>query len=335
MQIQDMQLNAELDEILEEFRTQLHINGFPYLEKEPKRSGRSLQVQCPYHSDGQERNRSAGIRMSDGMFHCFACGEIHSLPEVISYCFGKSDMMFGWKWLLKNFATISVEERSGLDLDFSRNSLRGVGDKNYVTEEELDSYRYEHSYWTKRKITDKYLIELFDLGYDPKTKCITFPVRDENGNCLFVARRSVQYKYFNYPKNVEKPLYGLYELKQVLAQREEYIIPEYAGIDSVIVCESMLDALTCWQYGKAAVALNGTGNELQMKQLKQLPGRELIVATDNDTAGIKARERIRSAITNKLVYFYDIPRICRDNGDITKDINDLTKQEFLNLEKYL
>lgn len=330
-----MQFNAELDEILEEFRTQLHINGFPYLEKEPKRSGRSLQVQCPYHSDGQERNRSAGIRMSDGMFHCFACGEIHSLPEVISYCFGKSDLMFGWKWLLKNFATISVEERNELDLDFSRDSLRSVGDKNYVTEEELDSYRYEHSYWTKRKITDKYLIELFDLGYDPKTKCITFPVRDENGNCLFVARRSVQYKYFNYPKNVEKPLYGLYELKQVLAQREKYIKPEYAGIDSVIVCESMLDALTCWQYGKAAVALNGTGNELQMKQLKQLPGRELIVATDNDTAGIKARERIRSTITNKLVYFYDIPRICRDNGDITKDINDLTKQEFLNLRKYL
>lgn len=324
MEINELNFNVDLETILQELRNQLAINHIPYLQKEPKQSRNSLQIQCPYHSDGQERNRSAGIRKSDGMFHCFACGEVHSLPEVISHCFGKRDMMFGWKWLIKNFATVSVEERDGVVLDYSRGSVRDMGVRDYVSEEELDSYRYEHPYWEKRRITEPWLLELFDLGYDKKTKCITFPNFDENGNCVFVARRSVKSKMFNYPPDVEKPLYGLWQLKQLDT------FPE-----SIIVCESMLDALTVWQYGKYAIALNGLCSDKQLAQLRKLPCREIILALDNDKAGIKAREKIRRAITNKLVYFYEIPQITREDGSVTKDINDLEKEEFLNLKKYL
>lgn len=328
MIINDIPFNVDLETILEELRAQLIINRIPYLQKEPKRSGKSLQIQCPYHNNGQERNRSAGIRRSDGMFHCFACNEVHTLPEFITHCFGHDEDIlgkFGWKWLLKNFATIQVEERKEIALDFDRNiNNHGIVARYYVTEEELDSYRYEHSYWAKRGITDPDLIELFDLGYDPKTACITFPCKDENGNCVFIARRSVRYKYFNYPENIEKPLYGVWELKQL----EQFP-------DSIIVCESMLDALTVWQYGKYAIALNGTGSDTQMELLKRLPCRELIIATDNDKAGNKAYERIRRSVTNKIVYRYEIPEIQRDNDKVTKDINDLTKEEFLTLKKYL
>lgn len=327
MVINDVIFNCDLDDILQELRIQLHTNRIPLLEKEPKRSGNSLQIQCPYHGNGQEKNRSAGIRKSDGMFHCFACGEIHTLPEFITFTFGYTDDVlgkYGWKWLLKNFATISVEERDEIVLDFNRTASTTVDTRNYISEEELDRYRYYHSYWDKRGITDKDLIELFDLGFDEKTNCITFPVKDINGNCLFVARRSVKYKYFNYPEGTEKPLYGLWELYQLEQFPQE-----------IIVCESMLDALTCWQYGSYAVALNGTGDPQQFKALKDLPCRELIVATDNDNAGNKAFERIRQSVTNKLVYRYEIPRIKRDNGKFTKDINDLTEEEFKSLQKHL
>ena len=341
MVINDVIFNCDLDDILQELRTQLHTNRIPLLEKEPKRSGNSLQIQCPYHGNGQEKNRSAGIRKSDGMFHCFACGEIHTLPEFITFTFGYTDDVlgkYGWKWLLKNFATISVEERNEIVLDFNRTASTTVDTRNYVSEEELDKYRYYHSYWDKRGITDKDLIELFDLGFDEKTNCITFPVRDVNGNCLFVARRSVKYKYFNYPEGVEKPLYGLYELYKIGAFEKYQIVKldgSAKGINELIVCESMLDALTCWQYGRCAVALNGTGDPQQFKALKDLPCRELIVATDNDNAGNKAFEHIRQSVTNKLVYRYEIPRIKRDNGKVTKDINDLTEEEFKSLQKHL
>ena len=73
MQINEFVFNVEIEQILAELRRQLVLNGIDLLEKEPKQSGNSVQIQCPYHGDGKERRPSAGIRRTDGMFHCFAC----------------------------------------------------------------------------------------------------------------------------------------------------------------------------------------------------------------------------------------------------------------------
>lgn len=334
MQINDIILNADTEEILQELRDTLHSQGIQYFQKEPVPSGKSLQVQCPYHSNGQERKPSAGIRLSDGKFHCFACGEIHELPEVISYCFGHNDYgVFGYNWLLKNFTAVEVEDRKDVKIDLERDNFSHKSDilvnrdpdkSKWVTEKELDKYRYYHSYWEKRGIVADDVIELFDLGYDKKTDCITMPVRDINGNCLFVARRSTKTKWFNYPEGVEKPLYGLYELLE-LAE-----IHNGQWEKEIIVVESMIDALTIWQYGKYAVATNGTQvNELQFKQLEKLPCRKLILAMDNDVAGRKGAERIRNRLKNKLITQYDYDSYPKD----AKDINDMTKSEFLALKE--
>lgn len=331
MNINDVEFNATLEEILTELQEQLNLNGIKLLQK-MKPSGNDIMVQCPYHGDGQERRPSAGIRKSDGIFHCFACGETHTLPEVISHCFGK-DMFgdFGWRWLLQNFGTVSVEERKDVELDFARsgsiygdsrnnsavvggssNDINMVGGQDYVTEEELETYRYTHPYMYKRGLTDA-IIDLFDIGYDSNTECITFPVRDIHGNCLFIARRSVVAKYFNYPKGVEKPLYGLYELSRL----EKFP-------DEIYICESMLDALTIWCYNKYAVALNGLGNELSIAQIRKLPCRKVILATDKDEAGKKARIRLRKELNNKIVTELDY----RTYPDHAKDMNDMTREEF-------
>ena len=216
MKINDVVFNVDLDTVLTELISQLRANGINLIQK--RRDGPThIQICCPYHNNGQERRPSAGLRKEDGMFHCFSCGEVHTLPEVISHCFGYSDDIvgkFGWQWLLKNFATVQVEERKGIELDLVRNvnnnHNRNGNTRQYVSEEELDKYRYTHPYMYKRRLTDE-IIELFDIGYDKDTDCITFPVRDVTGNTLFVARRSVKSKFFNYPEGVEKPLYGLYE----------------------------------------------------------------------------------------------------------------------------
>ena len=333
MKINDVEFTVELRDVLDELQTELHANGIPLINK-IKDANTDIMITCPYHKDGQERRPSAGIRKSDGTFHCLACGEVHTLPEIISYCFGKDDIVgaWGWTWLLKNFATAKVEERKDVWLDWSRSSqLNSSKDINYVTEEELDKYRYTHPYMYKRKLTDE-IIELFDVGYDSETDCLTFPVRDKDGNTLFVARRSVKMKYFTYPANVEKPLYGLCEYEVVRAQAVRNLLTmqttliTLCTIDEVIVCESMLDALTAWVYGKPAVALNGLGSELQFKQLRELSARKLILATDNDNAGMKARKRIRSNVTNKLITEYIFP-------NDRKDLNELTQEEFNNLQE--
>lgn len=342
MIINDVLFNVELRDILSELIAEMRINHIDYMQK-TKETQTHIQVCCPYHNNGMERRPSAGIRKSDGKFHCFACNEVHDLPEVVSYCLGHTDDIFGkygMKWLLKNFANIRMEERNGVKLDMERNTgnarnhsinnsnrnsnsiadNNGTSNQGFVTEQELSKYRYIHPYMYERKLTDE-IIELFDIGYDNNTNCLTFPIRDIQGNCLFIARRSVKTKYFNYPKDVEKPLYGIYEYNKITnALADNYTTSRIVPND-MIVCESMLDSLTAWVYGKYAVALNGVESELQIKQLKQLPCRKLILATDNDGAGYEARQRLRSKIDNKIITEYILP-------EGKKDINELTKEEF-------
>ena len=325
MIINDVQFNCALEDVLTELVSQLRANNISLISKQ-RDSGDHIQITCPYHSNGMERKPSAGIRKSDGVFHCFACGEVHTLPEVISHCFGHDEDLigtWGWQWLLKNFATVQVEERKDVEIDFRRSSVADKNsikadkiNNNWVTEEELDKYRYTHPYMKKRGLTDE-IIELFDIGVDLQSNCITFPNLDKNGNCLFVARRGINSKWFNYPAHVQKPLYGLYQLYQL-----------HPFPNEVIVCESMFDALSFWTVGKYACALNGLGNELQFKQLRNLPCREIILATDMDERGLAARERIRKNMKNtKIIAEYFFP-------EGRKDANDCTKEELLNLKKY-
>lgn len=307
--------------IIETLRNELINRGIEKLAVVKKSHG-NIQVCCPVHKDGRERKPSCGINLDGsngtepGTVHCFTCGYVASFKEFVSDCFGYNDEgAYGKKWLLENFVSVEAEQRKNFTINIGgRCAGRNTA---FITEKELDSYRYFHPYMYKRKLTDE-IIELFDIGYDRNSDCITFPNRDVYGNCLFVARRSVNTKFFQYPLGVEKPLYGLYELLKFQYNK--------GGIKEVVVCESMIDALTVWVYGKYAVAMNGLGNELQFKQLRELKCRKLILATDNDDAGQRARIRIRKNVTNKIITEYVLP-------EGKKDINELTKDEFDNLKE--
>ena len=155
---------------------------------------------------------------------------------------------------------------------------------------------------------------MFDVGFDPKTQCITFPVTDESGNVLFIARRSVNTKYFHYPESVVKPLYGLYQLKK------------YGGenLNEVVITESIFNCLTSWVYGKPAIALNGTGSSIQLQELQKLPYRKFILALDPDDAGDKGTQKIYDKLKgSKILTKYIIP--------VNKDLNDLSYEEFVSL----
>lgn len=324
MQIDNLIISASANEILTELRTQLNINGIQLLNKTVD-SGDDIMVQCPYHKAGQERRPSAGIRKSDGMFHCLACGETHSLPEVISHCFGSTDTTFGYKWLSKNFASAEVENREDISLDLERNDIsnksgvlgnRADNKPVCVSEVELDRYRYNHPYMYKRGLIDP-IIEFFDIGFDKSTNSITFPVRNLSGECLFVARRAIHEKIFNIPKNIEKPLYGLYEINQ----------RKFSVVDcgKIYVCEGLFDCLRLWCNGKYAVA--GFGclfSDYQVKLLNNLPTRHLVLALDSDDAGRKAAKKLRKLIKNKLITEVVLPKGRKDIGECTNDeINNL------------
>lgn len=334
IKLQDTIIQSDTQSVLDMLKFDLAQHGVDRFHIF-RNNGENVQTNCPFHKNGQERKPSFGVNGEIDKCHCFSCGWAGTIEEMISELYGYQDEgKFGKRWLIKRFNTVEIETRPNIMEGFNgRNNItiRNNNDihrfkqhiqgnksteqySGEITEEELDKYRYIHPYMYERKMDDR-VIEIFDVGYDKETECITFPIRDKNGNCLFIARRSVNTKFFSYPQGVEKPLYGLYELYQLDEFPKE-----------IYICESMIDAITIWTHcDKYAVALNGLGNDLQFSQLNNMPNRTFILATDNDSAGIKARIRLKKYITNKIIKEIILP-------SNRKDINECTYNEFENIK---
>lgn len=307
-----------IDSIIEKLRLDL-LKRNSHLLRKTKTSGNNIMITCPYHNNGLERNPSCGIR-NDGLFHCFSCGKKGFITDFISHCLGHfvDGGYYGKRWLIDNFVSHGVENRRQIEMT-KRQNIEQV----FVKEEELDKYRYVHDYMYTRKLTDE-IIEKFDVGYDKdftldnvkKIPCLTFPVRDIKGRTLFIARRSVNFKLFHYPEHIEKPVYGIYEIMQ------------QPQTNKIFICESIINALTIWCHGGYAVALLGTGNSKQYEDLKKLPCRQIVLALDNDEAGRIGTEKLKKILENKfLTSILQLP--------YGRDVNDLSKDEFLQLEEIM
>ena len=308
MQVGNLYLNTDIYHILDELFIEVKLKKSELFSKGYKETGDYLLVQCPYHKFGLERTPSAQFRKSDGLFYCHACKEVHSLDSVINHCLKVN----GKQWLLDHFDGSSDNSRQ---LVFNIAKPKKELPK-YVDKSILDKFRYTHPYMFERKL-DLETIRKFDVGYDAENDCITFPNKDINGNILFIATRSVKNKFFHYPAGVEKPVYGLYEIYREIKHGKE--------INEIYVCESILDALVIWRYGKYAIALNGTGSHYQYEQLKKSSIRIFILATDNDEAGKNARKKFRANIKNKFIKEIDY-----SSYGNCKDINDMSEEQFKN-----
>lgn len=322
IKLQDTIIQADTQSVLDMLKFDLAQHGVDRFHIF-RNNGENVQTNCPFHKNGQERKPSFGVNGEIDKCHCFSCGWAGTIEEMISELYGYQDEgKFGKRWLIKRFNTVEIETRPNIMEGFNgrpsdiynRNRRNNICDNEYnrdcdryIGELELDKYRYIHPYMYKRGLTDE-IIERFDIGYDRERKEITFPVRDIEGRCVFVAGRSVKSKFFRLPKGLNKPIYCSDKFRAG-AYRTAYIT------------ESFLNCLTCWKYHKPAMAMIGTGNQKQYEILNKLPVREYILAFDPDEAGRKATERFRKNVHGKIIK----ELVYTDN----RDINDL-QEEFLN-----
>ena len=303
-----------------------------------KFTGRYQQCYCPFHKGGQEQKPSCGVLLHsevrggvlypEGWWHCFSCGAAYSMPDAITKILETHNISkSGYDWLVENIPGFELDSavdplvsddllqslESKFALEYVKSKLEPPRD--FVSESELEKYRFTVPYMYDRKLTDD-VINKYDIGVDinwipPGRKkplpCITFPVRDMEGRTLFVARRAIDTKFFYYPQGVIKPVYGI------------DCIPD--GCKSLIIAESCFNALTAVVYGYPAVALLGTGNSYQIEQLRKLGIPEYVICTDGDDAGRRSALKLKRALSD-VAYVWTIPM---PDG---KDLNDLTKEEF-------
>lgn len=306
-----------------------------------KITGNWYTLYCPFHKDGQERKPSFGVLMSDeyragklmkaGTCNCFTCSYHGSIVDMITEILKKKNIgQSGLEWLSANIPGFDADAVDfdlllpsdmidNLNATYAVNYISNLlhpKQQEYVPETELASYRYTVDYMYTRHLTDK-AIEEYDIGFDPnfvppgKVKpvpCITMPVRDESMRTLFLCRRAINSKMFNYPQGVQKPLYG-FEL-----------VPK--DCKSLCICESCLDAISLHIFGYDAVALMGTGNSYQIEQLKRSGIREFVLCLDGDEAGQTAAAKLKSRLKSVgVVWTVHI-------DPEKKDANNCTKEEF-------
>lgn len=313
------QINTPVIDILNAIQQQLYVSGINKLNKETVKQN-NIVIQCPIHSGGQERTPSCNILLYDkisyrngekviipaGTVRCFACGYKANIVKFIADCLNISYRK-ATEWLL-NFSDYEfVEEVRNVDIDFFENDVKNnYNELPIITSEDLKKYDYIHEYMFERHLTPE-VIEKYEVGYSPEEDCLTFPVY-VNGVCLFVAKRKVKYKRFDMPKIEPKPIYGL----------------DYVDISKdVYVCESIINALTLCSYGLNAIALFGTGSAYQIEVLNNSSIRKFVLCLDGDEAGKNGTKKLLGGLKNKIVLYKEMP-----SG---KDVNDLTKEEFISL----
>lgn len=190
---------ATVEQVLKDLKLQLYGAG---LLKEIKNTGSDLMCTCPFHANGKEHNPSCGVLLQQkvtkdktyeaGTVHCYTCGYTADLPQFVADLLGLSSPVEGFKWLVNQY-NYQTEERELPDLDMYRGSTA----KSSVLEESLvkqytqnllqseEACRYLH----KRRIAN-WVLEAYELGFDPEDKCFKPVVEDLGGvlnGCLGLA----------------------------------------------------------------------------------------------------------------------------------------------------
>lgn len=279
---------------------------------------KNIRVTCPHHNEGKELNPDCDIYIGPtvydkkgriavvyGTVKCFACGFKGDFTSFVAECFDES---YSWaqSWLLKKY-TDNVLDTPPFTPVPLLSDIKKPSIPEFLPENILDGLESFHPYLIQRKLT-KEVIKKFELRYDPKSKCIVFPVRDEKGRLVMLTRRSVETKQFIIDKDKQKPIYLLYYLLQ-------------NNIKEAFVYESQFNALTMWTHNKAGIALFGTGTQYQYELLNRSGIMKYTLLFDGDEAGDKGIEKFLANIRKDVMI--EIIRLPRG-----KDVNDLSYDEL-------
>ena len=293
------------------------VSGYVRLSK---KSGSNLFGLCPFHS---EKTPSFSVSPDKQIYHCFGCGkgggvinfimEIENLsfPEAVEFLARRVGME------LPEQADDHESRRRARMLALNRDSARYFHDQL-----SMPGAQIAREYIAKRQISKKMVTafglgfapdgwsglidamhakgytdyELFDAGlvrrgksggyYDTFRRRLMFPVIDVRGNVIGFSGRVLgdgEPKYMNSPETlVFNKSRNLFALNLAKKSKSGYIILSEGNIDVVSLHQAGFDS---------AVASLGTSLTPEQARIISRYTNEVIIAYDNDGAGIKASQR--------------------------------------------
>lgn len=285
----------------------------PFLDKFPDYKVREdkLQSCSPFRS---ERHPSFAVNLQNGTWIDSGATDDFKKGNLVSLlAFLREETYEDAAIYLIDTYSLEKRDISGLKLDMS--FLDKKVDNKVFNDAELQQYAYRSPYLASRGISEE-VQRLFRVGYDLQHRAIVMPWMDKGGAVVNLKFRSVTDKRFWYGKgqSIKKQLYG-------------YCQYTVNPVDTLWITESEIDCLRLWTLGIPAVAL-GTAHmsKEQERQLLTSNAANIVVATDNDSAGNKCADNVISRLAGLL----EISRV-QFPRTTAKDISDLTDTEIQSL----
>jgi len=344
IEIDGVVILATVEQIIEDLRADLHLNGINLLKDINYKEGKKdIQVTCPVHKNGQEHKPSCGVSTVEvirngtkyhaGTVHCFTCGYTADLFEFVSYCWGSNDRNFGKRYVIQKYNTMNIESRPDIKLNLDRTNKTKLP-YSYIEESELDRYRYTSTYLYNRGFNDD-TIYFYEFGYDKEARAITIPVRDHKGGLVFIKKRMLSSfapnKYLNVtgvPK--QHLIYGFYHMLQLIDAINNKTclnkkLEENYKRFGLIITEGEFNTAYLVQNGYPAISLLGRILFKQQKELLLKYGiKQLSLWLDNDDAGKEAHD----VITNQLRGQFKLTRPDYEKYPDLNDANEFTPEQL-------
>ena len=293
------------------------VSGYVRLSK---RSGANMFGLCPFHS---EKTPSFSVSPDKQIYHCFGCGkgggvisfimEIENLsyPEAIAFLAKRAGMQMpeetdsaegkkrarmlavnkeAARWF---YANLSKPEGAPAVQYIQRRGISPAMVKNFGLGAAPDTWESLRNAMREKGFTDN---ELFDAGlvkrgknggfYDAFRNRLMFPVIDVRGNVIGFSGRILgdgEPKYLNSPETLTfNKSRNLFAMNLAKKSKSGYIILSEGNIDVVSLHQAGFDS---------AVASLGTSLTPEQARLISRYTNEVIIAYDNDGAGLKASQR--------------------------------------------
>ena len=285
-----------------------------------KKSGSNMFGLCPFHS---EKTPSFSVSPDKQIYHCFGCGkgggvinfimEIENLsfPEAVEFLAKRAGMPIpeeeNDRESRKRSRMLSLNRDAARFFYAQLSTPQGGAARDYMAKRRIgpataknfgigfapDTWDSLEKAMREKGYTD---FELFDAGlvrkgnkggyYDTFRNRLMFPVIDVRGNVIGFSGRILgdgEPKYMNSPETlVFNKSRNLFALNLAKKSKSGYIILSEGNIDVVSLHQAGFDS---------AVASLGTSLTAEQARLISRYTNQVIIAYDNDGAGIKAAQR--------------------------------------------
>lgn len=283
------------EEKLEKLLSDLGIDVISY-------TASNLICYCPFHSNRDTPAFSIAKHISNHPFMCFnpACAKKGTVTTLVSEI-NSIDIRIAKRYILSYNPTQFSLPKKVDKRDYK------ILDSNLLHSPMIDYSPSALGYMIERGFSIDTLQD-FKVGFYSEfgSSYIIIPAFDENNNLVGFTRRLIGPTRKYYDQGLPK--------KQIL-----FNLNNARRYQTIIICEGPMDVIAVHDAGFANVVgvLSGNFSDIQ-QSLLQKHARNIIIFTDNDTAGKKLGKNIAASFSGG-VYWAKYPGNYKDPGEMPKE----------------